>query len=210
MRVEAHGICRSFGHTAVLHDVTFTVEAGQSLAVCGPSGIGKTTLLKIIAGLERLEDGIVKIDGEVVSGGEVQVAPNRRGVNMVFQDFALWPHMTAEKHLHFVLRSTGMSRCAWRKRAQTLLEIVDLADHARKYPNQLSGGQQQRLAIARALAPQPKVLLLDEPFSNLDEALTQRVREYLQTYQREYAATYLFATLDGQELDSLAHRVYSF
>src|SRR5690606_13759227 len=143
----------------------------------GESGCGKSTLLRMVAGLEVPDAGTVCIGGRSVSEGRAWVAPERRGVGMVFQDFALFPHMTAEKNVLYGLRS--LARVDRRRRTSEMLELVGLASLGKRYPHQLSGGQQQRVAIARALASEPSLLLLDEPFSNLDTALKRTLREEL-------------------------------
>src|SRR5690606_34382950 len=149
--------------------------AGEILAVVGESGCGKSTLLRLIAGLDTPDQGEIRIGGRAVAAGRVWVAPERRGVGMVFQDFALFPHMTVLGNIVFGLPS--LPRAERRARAEAMLELVDLAGYGERYPHQLSGGQQQRVALARALASEPSLLLLDEPFSNLDTALKRMLRE---------------------------------
>ena len=148
----------------VLSDVSLEVRGGQCLALMGPSGAGKTTLLRIIAGLERPESGEVELSGVKATSGSYVVPPESRGISMIFQSLALWPHMTVAQHIGFVeSRNGGIGKA--------ILARMQLAGKERRYPDQLSGGEKQRLAIARALASEPKCLLLDEPFSNLDEIL---------------------------------------
>nr|WP_286207337.1 ABC transporter ATP-binding protein [Thermomicrobium sp. CFH 73360] len=191
-------------HPAV-HDLWLEVRGGELLAILGPSGCGKTTTLRLTAGLERPDAGSIEIAGVLVAGGDRFLPPEERGVGLVFQDYALFPHLTVEENIAFGLHRLGRSER--RQRVEELLQLTGLGPFRKRYPHQLSGGQQQRVAIARALAPRPSVLLLDEPFANLDAELRQRMREELRRLLRELGATVVLVTHDRDEALSLADRV---
>jgi iron(III) transport system ATP-binding protein len=173
------------------------------LALLGPSGCGKTTTLRLIAGFERPDAGSVELGGEVVASSTVFVPPERRHVGVVFQDYALFPHFNVIDNVGYGVRD----RRTREQRSRAMLELVGLADKGRRMPHELSGGEQQRVAIARALAPGPTILLLDEPFSNLDAALRTRVRAEVRDILRAADATAIFVTHDQEEALSLADRV---
>jgi iron(III) transport system ATP-binding protein len=181
------------------------VEEGEILALLGPSGCGKTTTLRLIAGLEAPDAGTVAIRGEVMAGDGHWVPPERRGVGIVFQDYALFPHLTVVQNVGFGLR--GPDRPERTRRAGQMLDLVGLQALAARYPHELSGGQQQRVALARALAPAPAVLLLDEPFSNLDADLRAQMRDEVETVLRSTRTTAVFVTHDQEEAFTLADRV---
>lgn len=193
--VQCEQIHKAFGATAVLHSVSLTVQPGESVALVGPSGCGKTTLLRLIAGFEELDQGSIRVAGAVVASEAVQLPPEKRRVGMVFQDYALFPHLSVLDNVQF-----GLPRGkAARARAHAMLDLVGLLDSEQKMPHELSGGQQQRVALARALAPNPAVLLLDEPFSNLDAALRRQVREEVRALLKAAAITAVFVTHDQEE-----------
>ena len=201
--VEVRGAQKSFGDTEVLRDIDLSVEPGESLALLGPSGCGKTTLLRLIAGLERPDAGEIAVGSEVMAGPSTFIAPEKRKVGMVFQDWALFPHLTVGKNVGY-----GLDK-AERKgpRIQEALAMVGLADLADRMPDTLSGGQQQRVALARAIAPRPSVLLLDEPFSNLDSALRVGVRTEVHRLLIELGITSIFVTHDQEEAFVLGDHV---
>jgi iron(III) transport system ATP-binding protein len=185
-------------------DLSLTVEKGEIVALVGPSGCGKTTTLRLVAGFERPDGGSITIAGTRVADAEgAFVPPERRQVGVVFQDFALFPHLTVAANVAFGLPA-GAGRGA---RVAQMLDLVGLGDVGTRYPHQLSGGQQQRVAVARALAPAPALLLLDEPFSNLDADLRAQVRAVVQTAIRATGSTALFVTHDQEEAMELADRV---
>jgi len=188
-----------------LRGVSLRVEAGEIVGLVGGSGAGKSTLLRLIAGLETPSAGTIIIGGRVVCDGNRSVPPERRGVGLVFQDYALFPHLTVEGNVGFGLHR--MPRGRRRDRVREVLELVGLADLAGRYPHQLSGGQQQRVALARALAPEPAVLLLDEPFSNLDALLKPALRDELASILRRARTTTLVVVHDHEDVVSLADRV---
>lgn len=202
--LECTELIRSYGSTPVLNGVNLRVASGQIVALLGPSGCGKTTTLRLIAGFEHPQSGTITINGRMVAGGGKFVQPEERRVGMVFQDYALFPHLSVRGNVAFGLNGSSRDRD---KRADDTLEHVGLAGYGDRMPSELSGGQQQRVALARALAPKPDVILLDEPFSNLDAALRAQVREEVRTILRGSGITGIFVTHDQQEALSLADKV---
>jgi iron(III) transport system ATP-binding protein len=194
------------GHEAV-RKVHLNVEPGTFLVLLGPSGSGKTTLLRCLAGIERATSGRIMIGGRCVADGSLHVAPDRRDLSMVFQDYALWPHLTARDNVAFALRRRRLGRAEGHARAGAMLERVGLGALADRYPNQLSGGEQQRVALARALVADPGLILCDEPLSNLDADLRERMRVEISAQVRDAAATTIYITHDQGEAFALADRV---
>ncbi len=192
----------SYGAETVLHDVSFTLERGSIGCILGPSGCGKTTLLRAIAGFEPAEGGRIVSRGTTLSEPGRQVPPERRRIGMVFQDYALLPHLTAVKNVAFGLH--GLPAKERQEHALRFLAGVGLEDFAQRYPHELSGGQQQRVAIARAMAPQPDLLLMDEPFSNLDAGLRQSLGRETRALLKSLGATALIATHDHHDAFSMA------
>jgi iron(III) transport system ATP-binding protein len=192
------------GPTAV-DGLSLAVEQGEILALLGPSGCGKTTTLRLIAGFETPDSGTVTLRGQVVAGAGRSVPPEERGVGIVFQDYALFPHLTVRDNVAFGL--TRQDRGARRERVSEILGLVGLEDLGGRYPHELSGGQQQRVAVARALAPAPPLILLDEPFSNLDADLRAEMRADVETLLRTTGTTAIFVTHDQEEAFTLADRV---
>lgn len=207
IRLALRGVTKRFGGVAAIEDISFDVEPGEVVVLLGPSGSGKTTLLRLIAGLERPDAGSIALNGDLVSDPErgVWVPPERRRVGFVFQDYALFPHMTALQNVAFAL--PHLSRRERRARAQAMLTQVGVSHLARRYPHELSGGEQQRVALARALAPRPRVLLLDEPFSNLDRGLRVRLRAELKGLLKQLGITAVFVTHDQEEAFELGDRL---
>ncbi|MFG3053824.1 ABC transporter ATP-binding protein [Kitasatospora sp. NPDC048239] len=201
--VEFRTLRRSFGATTALDGLDLTVHPGELVALLGPSGCGKTTALRILAGFEQHDSGQVLVDGKDIT----QIPAHRRDAGMVFQSYSLFPHLTAADNVAFGMRMRGTGKAERRKRAQELLELVGLPQHADRYPHQMSGGQQQRIALARALALQPRVLLLDEPLSALDAKVRLTLREEIRRLQQELGITTLFVTHDQEEALSMADRV---
>ncbi|MFI6423891.1 ABC transporter ATP-binding protein [Promicromonospora sp. NPDC050880] len=202
-RVEVRGLSVGYGGAPVLELDELTIEAGEFLSVLGPSGCGKSTLLSVLAGFVTPTTGSVLIDGQDVT----HVAPHRRETGLVFQSYALFPHMTVRRNLEYGLRTRRVPRDERAQRVADALRLVDLAGFADRYPQQLSGGQQQRVAIARALVTRPRVLLLDEPLSNLDAKLRRQMRHELRELQREIGTTTVFVTHDQAEALALSDRV---
>ena len=173
-RLEVQHLIRQFGDKPAVRDVSFAIEAGQVMCLLGPSGCGKSTTLRIIAGVEKQDSGRILVDGDLVCDTIYRLPPEKRAVGLMFQDFALFPHLTVTGNVAYGLRGT---RAEKQERVADLLSRVGLHGYGEKYPHQLSGGEQQRVALARAIAPQPKVMLMDEPFSGLDERLRDAVRD---------------------------------
>jgi iron(III) transport system ATP-binding protein len=201
--VSCRGVTKRFGAVTAVLDLDLDVRPGELLALLGPSGCGKTTTLRCIAGFERPDAGTIDLGGTRVVGPGVFVPPERRRIGVVFQDYALFPHLTVAANVGYGIRDRG-TRSA---RVREMLELVGLVDKAARRPHELSGGEQQRVAIARALAPDPAIVLLDEPFSNLDAALRGRVRAEVRDILRAAGATAVFVTHDQEEALSLADRV---
>ena len=205
--IELIGVTRSFGPSPAVDGVSLAVPGGAFFALLGPSGCGKTTLLRLIAGLERPDAGEIRLGGRVVAGGGRFVPPEARGLGMVFQSYALWPHMTVAGNIAFGLRLRGLGRVEERRRIDEALGMVGLADLGGRRPHELSGGQRQRVALARSLATRPGLILLDEPLANLDAHLRETM---LAEFRRIHAAsgtTFVFVTHDQDEAMALATRV---
>jgi iron(III) transport system ATP-binding protein len=202
--LELDGLRKSYGTETVVEGLSLSVREGEILTLLGPSGCGKTTTLRLIAGLERPDGGAVRLNGESMSGSSF-VAPENRGVGVVFQEFALFPHLTARENVAFGLKDRPDGEVE--SRVDDLLELVDLAGQGDSYPDQLSGGQQQRVALARSLAPEPDILLLDEPFSNLDVDLRVEMREEVRKIIKRTGVTAVSVTHDQEEALSISDRV---
>ncbi len=201
--VRCRGLTKWFGAVRAVDRIDLDVHRGEILGLLGPSGCGKTTTLRLVAGLERPDAGSIVLDGEEVSAPDRFVPAERRRVGVVFQDFALFPHLDVAANVGYGVRDRA-SRAA---RVASLLELVELGEEARRFPHELSGGQAQRVALARALAPEPAVVLLDEPFSGLDAALRGQVRTEVKMILRRAGATAVVVTHDQEEALSLADRV---
>lgn len=203
VKVECRNIALAYGSTRVLHDVSLTIEPGEFFALLGPSGSGKSTLLRMIAGFSFAQAGEVLVDGRDLS----RTPPWQRNIGMVFQNYALWPHMTVEKNVAFGLEERRMPRAQIDAKVQEMLRLVGLTEYAKRRPGQLSGGQQQRVALARTLAIEPKILLLDEPLSNLDARLRVQMRQELRSLQRRLGITTIFVTHDQEEALTTCDRI---
>jgi spermidine/putrescine transport system ATP-binding protein len=201
--VELEHVTKTFGDVKALDDVSITVEKAEFMSVLGPSGCGKTTMLRIIAGLAEPDLGSVRIQGQLVDG----IPSYRRNVGLVFQSYALFPHMKVYDNIAFPLRIRRLSESEIRNRVMRTLEIVRLAGHEDRYPRQLSGGEQQRVALARALVFEPAVLLLDEPLGSLDLKLRVQMRYELRQIQKTLKVTTIFVTHDQEEALSMSDRV---
>lgn len=203
--IEVSRVEKRFGRTHVLRGVDLAVSRSEVVALLGPSGCGKTTLLRILAGLETPDQGSVTVDGVVLASASSSIPPEKRNIGLVFQDFALFPHLRVDHNVAF-----GLAHLAREERDRLISKTLarfDLTDLAARYPHELSGGQQQRVALARALAPMPRVLLMDEPFSNLDTSLRRRLRVELRQTLRQIGIATVFVTHDQDEALSLADRV---
>lgn len=194
-----------FDSVVAVEDVTLHVNKGDIAVLLGPSGCGKTSCLRLIAGLETPSEGKIFIAGRQVAGNGVWVPPEKRGVGMVFQDYALFPHLTVADNITFGLRKKSQQQKY--ERVREILALVGLEGLAERYPHQLSGGQQQRVALARALAPQPRLLLMDEPFSNLDTDLRIHVRDEVRHILKKTNNTAIFVTHDQEEAFSIGDRL---
>lgn len=202
--LECHHLSKSFGAVQAVRDVSLTVNDGEFITLLGPSGCGKTTTLRLIAGFELPERGKIALHGRVVTENGSGLPPEKRQIGMVFQDYALFPHLNVGDNVAFGLRSNRQEKAA---RVDEMLALVGLEGLAARMPHELSGGQQQRVALARALAPQPDLVLLDEPFSNLDAALRVRVRTEVRAILKTAGVTVVFVTHDQEEALSLSDRV---
>ena len=203
--VKLENLCISLSAYPVVHDISLDVAQGELVCLLGPSGCGKTTTLRAIAGFELPQSGSISIADQVVSGGAKFIAPQDRGIGFLFQDFALFPHLNIAANIGF-----GLSRLPApdaKQRITEMLERVGLTKHADKYPHMLSGGQQQRVALARALAPKPRLMLLDEPFSDLDTSLRARIREDTLRILKETGVTTIVVTHDPEEAMLMADRI---
>ena len=203
MAIEARNVTKCFGDFTALDDVSVEVPSGSLTALLGPSGSGKSTLLRVIAGLEQPDSGEVYISGEEATG----VSPQNRGVGFVFQHYAAFKHMTVWDNVAFGLAVRKRPKAAIKERVAELLDLVQLNGLAKRYPAQLSGGQRQRMALARALAVEPKVLLLDEPFGALDARVRKELRAWLRRLHDEVHVTTIFVTHDQEEAMELADQI---
>jgi sulfate/thiosulfate transport system ATP-binding protein len=203
MSITIRGVSRRFGDFEALDDVSVEIPSGSLTALLGPSGSGKSTLLRVIAGLERPDAGAVEIDGRDATGQP----PQRRGVGFVFQHYAAFKHMTVRENIAFGLKVRRRPRNEVRQRVDELMELVQLPGLADRYPAQLSGGQRQRMALARALAVEPQVLLLDEPFGALDARVRKELRAWLRRLHDEVHVTTVFVTHDQEEAMEVADRI---
>ncbi|WRL62286.1 ABC transporter ATP-binding protein [Blastococcus brunescens] len=211
--LKIEGLCKAFGEALAVRDLDLHIESGESIVLLGPSGCGKTTTLRMVAGFERPTSGLITIGGTVVAGPGTFVPPDQREVGVVFQSYALWPHMTVNDNVGFGLtvrrrrKTLDGGRASIAGRVQAALEQVQLDGLGKRYPHELSGGQQQRVALARALVTQPRVLLLDEPLSNLDTRLREDMRLAIRNIQRESGVTMIYITHDRTEALALADRI---
>jgi len=201
--LSLNGIRHAYGPRATVDGLNLSLSLGSICCLLGPSGCGKTTVLRCIAGFERVSGGDIRIEGEVVSSATQHLPPERRRIGMVFQDYALFPHLDVERNVAFGLKGAPEDR----ERVRQLLDTVGLAAVARRYPHELSGGQQQRVALARALAPRPRLLLLDEPFSNLDIELREQLAAEVRGILKASGTTAVFVTHDQHEAFAIADEI---
>lgn len=196
------GVTKVFGGTVkALDNVSLTVQAGELVSFLGPSGCGKTTMLNCIAGLEHPDQGLIRVGDFVMTdtSRQLNLQPEERGLGMVFQSYALWPHMSVAQNVAFGLHIAKVNRSEINKRVENILELVGLGGMGKRYPFQLSGGQQQRVALARAVVTEPRLLLLDEPLSNLDAKVRENARIWLREIQKRLGITTVYVTHDQAE-----------
>jgi iron(III) transport system ATP-binding protein len=207
MSVEIKGLNFKYKNSKekTINDFSIKIESGEIISIFGESGSGKSTVLRLLSGLETPISGMIKIDSKLIVDDNTFVLPEKRGVGMVFQDYALFPHMTVAQNIMFGLKD--MSRKEKNNRLEEVLELVNLEKFKDRYPHELSGGQQQRVALARALAPKPSLLLLDEPFSNLDADLQSKIRDELKRIIKHTGITSIFVTHDREDSKAIADRV---
>jgi iron(III) transport system ATP-binding protein len=201
-------ITKAFGDNVVLKEFNETFREGEFITLLGPSGCGKTTMLRIIAGFEKPTSGELYIDDQLVSGGKTFVPPEKRSIGMVFQSYAVWPHMNVFDNVAYPLTIKKKPKAEIREAVEHVLDIVHLSQYAQRFPNQLSGGQQQRVALARALVAAPKLLLLDEPLSNLDAKLRESMRFEIKEIQRALGITVVYVTHDQTEAMAMSDRIF--
>ena len=199
------GVSHAYGNNKVLNNVSLMIPAGELVCLLGPSGSGKTTLLRLAAGLERLQQGEILINDEVVANAKMHLPPEHRGIGLMFQEYALFPHLSIIDNVTFGL--DGQPKDKAHRRAMEMLDQVGMTAYAESYPHMLSGGQQQRIALARALAPEPKLLLLDEPYSGLDTNLRGQIREDTLSVLKASGVATVMVTHDPEEAMFMADRI---
>ena len=211
-RIVLSGIEKYYGDNHVLKDVNLTIEDGEFMTLLGPSGCGKTTTLRVVAGLERPQGGTMTMDGRVIVNAKEQFfeSPKNRGLNLVFQSYALWPHMTVFDNVAFGLQVEKRPKDEIKRLVESALERMQIGAFAARYPSELSGGQQQRVAIARAIASAPKLLLLDEPLSNLDAKLRIDMRSEIKRLHKDMGTTVIYVTHDQVEALTMSTRIAIF
>ena len=206
--VSIRNVSKAFGESVVLREFNETFGDGEFVTLLGPSGCGKTTMLRMIAGFEKPTTGELYIDDQLVSGGKTFVPPEKRSIGMVFQSYAVWPHMNVFDNVAYPLVIKKQNKEQIRERVNRALEIVHLTKYANRFPNQMSGGQQQRVALARALVAAPKLLLLDEPLSNLDAKLRESMRFEIKDIQKQLGITVVYVTHDQTEAMAMSDRIF--
>ena len=201
------GLTKAYGAVRVVDGLDLSLRPGEFVSLLGPSGCGKTTTLRMVAGFVAPSAGRVVVDGTVLSSAKATVAPERRGMSMIFQSYALWPNMTVAQNVGFGLKMRGVPAAERRQRVTTMLEVVQLGHLAARHPNELSGGQQQRVSLARAVVVRPAVLLLDEPLSNLDANLREDMRSEIRRLHDEFGTTSIYVTHDQTEAMVTSDRI---
>ncbi|MCP3033541.1 ABC transporter ATP-binding protein [Halobacillus sp. A1] len=207
MFIQIENLCFKYQNSSenTIDSFNLAIDQGEIISILGESGSGKSTVLRLLCGLETPTCGTIKINEHTMTDDRHFVLPERRGIGMVFQDYALFPHMTVAENIQFGLK--GYGRKARRERTEEVLELVNMTSLMKRYPHELSGGQQQRVALARALAPKPALLLLDEPFSNLDADLQIKIRGELKDIIKKTGTTSIFVTHDREDARAIADRI---
>ncbi|MBI2992542.1 MAG: ABC transporter ATP-binding protein, partial [Deltaproteobacteria bacterium] len=205
--VTLEGLTKRFAEAAAVHDLHLEIGDGEFVSLLGPSGCGKTTTLRLIAGFLQPEEGEIRVDQQVVSSRSVLVPPERRNMSMIFQSYAVWPHMTVFQNVAYGLKFRKLAGDDAGTRVERLLQLVHLETLKDRYPAELSGGQQQRVALARALVVQPQILLLDEPLSNLDANLREEMRFEIRRLHEEFRITTIYVTHDQAEAMVTSDRI---
>lgn len=208
-QVVINNVYKRFGNVTAVNDFSLDIADGEFISILGPSGCGKTTMLRMIAGFEQASEGEISIGDRLVSSSKqsVFVPPEKRDIGMVFQSYAVWPHMTVAENVGYPLKIKKYSKEQIKQDVQIALEMVHLGEYAERYPHQLSGGQQQRVALARALVAKPRLLLLDEPLSNLDAKLRESMRFEILALQKQLAITVVYVTHDQAEAMAMSDRI---
>ena len=207
--VNFEHVKKSYGDVDVIHDFSLDIKDGDFVSFLGPSGCGKTTCLRMVSGLEKNTGGIIKIDDAIVSDpdNKMILAPEKRKVGMVFQSYAVWPHMNVFDNVAYPLKVAKTNKSELNDRVNEILKIVELTGYEKRMPDALSGGQQQRVALARGLVAQPKVLLLDEPLSNLDAKLREKMRGDIRKIQQDFGITCIYVTHDQIEAFTMSDKI---
>ena len=205
--VTIKDLTKKYGDLTVVDKFNLDIKDGEFISLLGPSGCGKTTSLRMVAGLENPTSGLIKIDDDIVNSEEINMAPEKRSVGMVFQSYAVWPHMNVFENVCFPLKLRNLDTKTIKERTLEVLDVVEMSGLEKRMPNQLSGGQQQRVALARGLVMEPKVLLLDEPLSNLDAKLRAKMRQDIRSIQQKMKITVLYVTHDQIEAFEMSDRM---
>ena len=205
--ISIEKVTKNFGNVEVIREFSNVINDREFVSLLGPSGCGKTTMLRMIAGFEKPTSGEIRIGDKVVSSAKTFVPPERRGIGMVFQSYAVWPHMTVFENVAYPLKIAKISKTEIKTKVEKILEAVHLEEYAKRIPSQLSGGQQQRVALGRALVSEPKLLLLDEPLSNLDAKLRESMRFEIKDIQRNFGITVVYVTHDQGEAMAMSDRI---
>ena len=201
--IQIDNVTKAYGKNIVIQGLSAEIQPGEFFTLLGPSGCGKTTLLRMIIGFNSIEDGEIRVDGKVIN----QIPTNRRNMGMVFQNYAVFPHMSVRDNVAYGLKTRRVPKAERYKRADEILKLVKIDDYADRMPTQLSGGQQQRVALARAIVIQPEVLLMDEPLSNLDAKLRVEMRNVIKRIQRQVGITTVYVTHDQEEALAISDRI---
>lgn len=205
--LEVKNLHKNFAQKKIVDDLSFTIGSGQFFSLLGPSGCGKTTTLRMIAGLEKSDAGTITLQGRAVNAPQLFIPPEERELGMVFQSYALWPHMNVTENILYPLKIRKKTSAEKKQALERMLHLVHLEGLENRYPHELSGGQQQRVALARALSFGPKLVLMDEPLSNLDAKLRLELRREMKSWQKELGVTVIYVTHDHQEAFDLSDQI---